>query len=246
MNSKQFLRLNLHTLIYVLYKILINQIMKIKLVMAAALSAMIGLTACNGGDAKLAGELVGTWKGNTAEMMRAKPDKPDKDGKHKDGERAMAHRGDGGNMTCTPTITFVRTDGTNGGTLNISADYTVSRGVQTLATTTPVMATVNGNINASGTWLVKDGDEIIVNLDPTKTVVDVDTTSLALTYAKLTDAPQDSLNTIRQHVSANIADVIKPLLVGKVQKMHKFDDVKITGNTMTLEAGHNRMTFTKQ
>lgn len=27
---------------------------------------------------------------------------------------------------------------------------------------------------------------------------------------------------------------------------HKFDDVKVTGNTMTLEAGHARVSFTRQ
>lgn len=220
--------------------------MKIKLLMAAALSAAIGLTSCNGGDAKLAGELAGSWKGTPTQMMKGKKDKPDKDDRHKDEKRDKARHEDGGEMTCTPTLTFLKTDGINGGTINISADYSVSRGVETVATSTPVKATVNGNVSASGSWTVKDGDEIVVNLDPTKTVVNVDTASLALTYAKLTDAPQDSLNAIRTRVAANIADVIKPMLTAKVQKMRKFDDVKITGNTMTLEAGHNKITFTKQ
>lgn len=155
-------------------------------------------------------------------------------------------RGDVEEMTCTPTLTFVRTDGINGGTINLSADYTVAKGVETVATNVPVKATVNGNVSASGTWTVKDGDEIVLNLDPSKTVVSVDTASMVLTYARLTDAPQDSLNTIRQRVAANLANVIQPMVAGKVQKMHKFDDVKITGTTMTLEAGHNNLTFTKQ
>lgn len=149
-------------------------------------------------------------------------------------------------MICTPTLTFVRTEGTNGGTINIVADYTVSKGVETRASTTPVKATVNGNINAAGTWTVEDGDEIILNLDPSKTVVNVDTTSTALSYAALTDASPDSLDSIKARVAANIPDVIKPMIAGKMQKMRKFDDVKIKGNTMTLEAGHNKMTFTKQ
>lgn len=118
--------------------------------------------------------------------------------------------------------------------------------METLAITIPVKATVNGNVSASGTWIVKDGDEIVINLDPSKTIVNVDTASLALSYAKLTDAPIDSLNTIKERVAANIADAIKPMLAGQVQKLRKFDDVKIKGNTMTLEAGHNKMTFTKQ
>ena len=228
--------------------------MKIKLLIAAALTAVIGLTSCNGEDSKLAGELVGTWKGNATEMIKGKKDKPDKDGrkdsdksdKRKDEGRDKGRHGASEEMLCTPTLTFVRTDGTNGGTVNISAVYAVTTGVESVATTSPIKATVNGNVSASGTWTVKDGDEIILILDPSKTVVNVDTASLALSYARLTDAPQDSLNAIKDRVAANVADVVKPMLAGRVQKMRKFDDVKVIGNTMTLEAGHNKMTFTKQ
>lgn len=220
--------------------------MKIKFLMAVALTAALGLSSCGGEDAKLAGELAGTWKGNTTEMMKGKKEKPDKDDKHREGDRNKPNRIDAGDMSCTPTLTFVRANGINGGTINISAIYTVSKGVESTATATPVKATVSGNINASGTWTVKDGDEVILVLDPSKTVVDVDTASLALSYARLTDAPQDSLNSIKERVASNIADIIKPMLAGKIQKMHKFDDVKVTGNTMTLEAGHNRISFSKQ
>lgn len=248
--------LNLCAISYVSWEIktLNYKNMKIKLVMVAVLSAMVGLTACDGGDSKLAGELVGTWKGNASEIMSGRKDKTEKDDKHKS-DKDDKYKGDERNktvhfdtqeMTCTPTFTFVRTDGTNGGTINIIADYVVAKGVETLATNIPVKATVKGNVSASGKWTVKDGDEIIVNLDPSKTIVDVDTASLALSYAKLTDAPQDSLNTIKGRVASNITDVIKPMLSGRMQKMHKFDDVKITGNTMTLEAGHNKITFMKQ
>lgn len=187
-------------------------------------------------------------------MSKSKTDKPDKEGKHKsdkddmrkEGDRNRPGRGDGGDMTCTPTLTFVRTDGTNGGAIKIVADYTVTKGVESVTTDIPVKATVNGKVSASGTWTVKEGDEIIVNFDPSKTIVNVDTASLALSYAWLTDAPVDSLNTIKQRVAPNIPDVIKPMLAGKIQKLRKFDDVKITGNAMTLEMGHNKITFTKQ
>ena len=214
--------------------------------MAAALSAVIGLTSCSGGDSKLAGELVGTWKGNATELTKEKKDRPDKDGKkesdkpdgRKGGDRDRGGRGDGGEMTCTPTLTFVRADETNGGTFTITANYTVTKGVETVTTSIPVKATVNGNVSASGTWTVKDGDEIVVNLDPSKTVVNVDTASLVLSYARLTDAPQDSLNTIKERVAVNITEAVKPMLAGKIQKMRKFDDVKVTGNTMTLSLIH--------
>lgn len=214
--------------------------------MTALTAAIVGLTSCNGGDAKLAGELSGTWKGNTTGMMNGKKDKLDKDSKRNRGEIDGARRDDSGEMTCTPTFTFVRTENANGGTLNISVVYTVIRSVESVTTTTPIKATVNGNVNASGTWTVKDDDEVVVNLDPSKTTVNVDTASLSLSYANLTDAPQDSLNTIKDRVAANISDVIKPMLAGRIQRIREFDDVKIKGNTMELEVDHRKMIFTKQ
>lgn len=217
--------------------------MKSKLMMTAAVAVVmgLGLASCAGEDAKLAGELAGTWKGETVSMKKEAKDKTDKDGK-----RDERGRRDEVQMSCTPTFTFVRTDGTNGGTVDISAGYTLTRGVESAAVAVPVAATVNGTITASGTWMAEDGDEVRLTLDPTKTVVDVDTASMTLNYAQVTDAPRDSLASIRNNVAVNIADVVKPMLAAKVQKMRKLDDVKITGNTMTLEAGHNKVSFTKQ
>lgn len=230
--------------------------MKVRMLMAVGVAAVIGLTSCNSEDAKLAGELVGTWKGSATEMTKDRKDRPDKgDKEHHDGDRKGRgqqdmnrpdHRIGPETMTCTPTFTFVRTEGTNGGTIDISADYTIIKGVESIAVTSPVNATVNGNVKASGTWTVKDGDEVLLTLDPAKTVVNVDTASVALSYARLTDAPQDSLAAIKARVVPNVENVIKPMLTAKIQKMRKLDDVKIVGSTMTLEAGHAKITFTKQ
>lgn len=220
--------------------------MKVKHLMMGVIAAAFALSSCGGEDARLAGELVGTWKGQTTAMMKNKKDKPDKDRKHhNEGGHERGGRMDGGDMNCTPTFTFVRTDGTNGGTLDISADYTVTKGVEA-STSTPVNATFSGTVKTSGTWMVKDGDEVMVTIDPSKTVVDVDTSSVALSYARITDASQDSLSVMKGRVASNIADIVKPMLAARVQQLRKFDDVKITGNTMTLEVDHNRISFTKQ
>lgn len=215
--------------------------MKIKMLMAAGLTAALALSSCSSEEAKLAGNIAGTWNGNTTQMSHRK-DKPDK----KDRRDVDRNRMDAGEMTCTPTLTFIRTDGTNGGTIDISANYTLTRGVESVASATPVSATVNGSIKASGTWTAHDDDEVIINLDPTKTVVDVDTTSVSLNYAQLTDAPKDSLASMRSRVISNIPDVVKPMLEARVMKMRKLDDIKITGNLMTLEAGHTLISFTKR
>lgn len=86
----------------------------------------------------------------------------------------------------------------------------------------------------------------MITIDSSKTVVDVDTASMALSYARLTDASKDSINMMKGRVASNITEIIKPMIAGRVQKMRKLDDVRITGNTMTLEAGHNRITFSRQ
>ncbi len=211
------------------------------MLMAAGLTAALALSSCSSEEAKLAGAIAGTWNGTTTQMSHRK-DKPDKKDR-RDGDR---NRMDAGEMTCTPTLSFVRTDGTNGGTIDISANYTLTRGVESVASATPVSATVNGSIKASGTWTAHDDDEVIINLDPTKTVVDVDTTSVFLNYAQLTDAPKDSLASMRSRVISNIPDVVKPMLEARVMKMRKLDDIKITGNLMTLEAGHTLISFTKR
>ena len=210
--------------------------MKSKLMMTAAVAVVmgLGLASCAGEDAKLAGELAGTWKGQSVSMKKCSKDKADR-------------KCDGAcDLNCTPTFTFVRTEGTKGGTVDITAEYTLSRNVETTTVATPVRATVRGTVTASGNWLAEDGDDVRLTLDPAKTVVDVDTASMNLSYAQITDAPQDSLASIRAKVASNIADVVKPMLAARVQKMHKLDDVKIIGNTMTLEAGHNKASFTKQ
>ena len=127
--------------------------MKIKMLMAAGLTAALALSSCSSEEAKLAGAIAGTWNGTTTQMSHRK-DKPDKKDR-RDGDR---NRMDAGEMTCTPTLTFVRTDGTNGGTIDISANYTLTRGVESVASATPVSATVNGSIKASGTWTAHDDD----------------------------------------------------------------------------------------
>ena len=36
------------------------------------------------------------------------------------------------------------------------------------------------------------------------------------------------------------------MLTARVNKLHEFDDVKVTGDNLTLEANDNRLTLTRQ
>lgn len=204
--------------------------MKIQFLMATALAAVLGLSSC-GKDAKLADDLAGTWKSAPTAMM---PDDDDHHGRET------------GEMLCTPTFTFERTDIKNGGTINISADYTVTKNVTATATPVPVKATASGTISATGTWRVEDGDEVKLAIDASKTVVNVDTSTVTLSYAQVTDASVDSLAAMKPNVASAIADILTPMLTAKVNRLHEFDDVKITGDNLTLEVADNRLTLTRQ
>ncbi|MBD5370225.1 MAG: hypothetical protein HDR80_03640 [Bacteroides sp.] len=217
-----------------------------KFLLPAALVAVLGLASCSA-DSKLANELEGTWKGSTVSMTPGKAPRPDDRHKgHDDMHRHPDGKPEFSAMSCTPTLTFVKTDGGVGGTIDITAEYTITQGVESVAKTTPVNATFSGTVNASGTWTVHDGDEVKLTMNPAKTVVNVDPTSLTLAYASITDAPQEFLDSLKVKVAANLETAVRPMLGARVERMHEFDDVKVTGNTMTLEAGPHKLSFTKQ
>ncbi len=151
-------------------------------------------------------------------------------------------------MACTPTITFTRTQGTNGGDISISAVYEVTEGVTVTDTVTaaPVKATVSGTVMAAGTWMADDDDDIAVTLDDSKTVVKVDPSTLTLNYATLTDASVAELDTLKGKVANNIAAAVTPTLQRHIAKLHKLDDVKVLGNSMKMEIGKTKFNFTKK
>ena len=90
------------------------------------------------------------------------------------------------------------------------------------------------------------GDDVKLTIDASKTVVNVDTSSLTLSYAQVTDASADSLAAMKPNVASAIADILTPMLTARVNKLHEFDDVKVTGDNLTLEANDNRLTLTRQ
>ena len=93
---------------------------------------------------------------------------------------------------------------------------------------------------------MEDGDDVKLTIDASKTVVNVDTSSLTLSYAQVTDASADSLAAMKPNVASAIADILTPMLTARVNKLHEFDDVKVTGANLTFEANDNRLTLTRQ
>lgn len=224
--------------------------MKPNFIIGIAALATIGITACDE-SSKLAGDVAGTWnapKTEIAIVQKEHKEKPDKDEKDRKGHRPGVKPEMNPVMSCSPTITFVRTQGTNGGTLSISGAYEITQGVNVTdtAVAVPVKATVSGTVAASGSWQAKDDDEISVTLDASKTSVAVDPASLALSYGALTDAPAGGLDSLKENVAKNIAATVTPMLQRQIGRLHKFDDVKVAGNTMTMEIGKTKLNFSKE
>ncbi|MDE6654969.1 MAG: hypothetical protein K2K37_11360, partial [Muribaculaceae bacterium] len=182
-------------------------------------------------------ELIGTWKGETTEMPQTVQSKKQKNSTS-DPDKIQ--------LNCTPTLKFSRTDGTRGGIIDISSDYTVTQEVASLESKIPVNATVGGTMTATGTWIIDHEDEVKLMLDPTKTKVDVDTTSLSLSYARLTDTSKDSLEVMRQRLLPNVSETVEAMVKQKISNLKELDDVTVTDNIMTLEIENCMLTFTKQ
>lgn len=206
-----------------------------KILLGMATVAAMGLVSCDEAG-KLAGQVEGTWKGATTEMLGDKHHK----GHNMPQQPVMS-------MMCTPVFAFSRTDGTKGGTLDIQADYVLTQGL--LATSDiqgPFSATVKGTATARGTWTAKDDDEIMVVMDPSMIKVEVDTASLALNYTALTDRPASDLAAIKARVAGNVESQVRTVITNRVMKLRELDDVEVHGQSMTLEIGHAKMAFTKE
>lgn len=217
-----------------------------KLITGIAALAIFGLTACNN-SAKLAGEVDGTWSAPKTSIVFLKEDHKDKD--HKKSKEDISNRPKmTPAMACAPTVTFTRTQGTNGGDISISATYEITQSVHVTDTVVPapVKATINGTVTTSGTWQTKEDDEIYVTLDPAKTVIKTDLSSLTLNYATLTDASASGLDALKENVAGNIASTVTPMIQQCINKIHKLDDVKVNGKTMTMELGETKFNFSKQ
>lgn len=217
-----------------------------KLITGIAALAIFGLTACNN-SAKLAGEVDGTWSAPKTSIVFLKEDHKDKD--HKKSKEDISNRPEmTPAMACAPTVTFTRTQGTNGGDISISATYEITQSVHVTDTVVPapVKATINGTVTTSGTWQTKEDDEIYVTLDPAKTVIKTDLSSLTLNYATLTDASASGLDALKENVAGNIASTVTPMIQQCINKIHKLDDVKVNGKTMTMELGETKFNFSKQ
>lgn len=208
--------------------------MKMKLIMAGIVAGVLCFTSCGSGNSLSPQELTGTWKGATTTMPRQVNDTDNT-------ENTSSNE-----MSCTPTLTFSRADDTRGGKIFITADFTVTKEIESSSLKDQVNATVSGTAKASGTWIIENGDDVKLILDASETKVDVDTASLTMAYAHPTKDTRDSLSVIRQNIATDIAGCVIPTVTKRIQSITKFDDISVADNIMTLEIGNTMITFTKQ
>lgn len=206
-----------------------------------ALGALVsvGIVSCDD-SAKLASQAEGVWSGNTT-VLSAKEH-------HKEKQNNNPAQPMGAKInSVTPSFTFTPDASVkNGGKLNFSGVYSVSQAVSSQSVDVPFDATADVKVNANGTWTAQDDDEIIVTIDASSVSVTVDPASVALGYAVLTDKPVAELDSLKAQILPNIDSSFTEEVRKRVTSLHKLDDVKIQGTTMTLEIGKTDFTLNKQ
>lgn len=215
--------------------------MKTALILGLAALTAAGLASCN--DSSLAGKVDGTWEGTTATLPCLRHD----DDGHNMGKEDAEHRNEcASEITCTPTITFSRNKGTDGGSVDLSGRYTVTRDFLT-TDSMEVKASISGTAAASGSFTVVDEDDLRLDLQPGTTDITVDPSTLTITYPHLTARPAEELDTIRTAIAPQMETFARTILERRIASLDKIEDVKVVSDsTMTAEVHDAHFTFTRK
>ncbi|MDE5878205.1 MAG: hypothetical protein K2H47_12015 [Muribaculaceae bacterium] len=198
----------------------------------------IGIVSCDE-NAQLASKIEGVWSGNATVLSKKDGNKEKQDNTAKPMEAKI--------NSITPSFTFTPDPSVkNGGKLTYSGVYSVSQPVSSQSVDVPFEATADVKVTGKGTWTAKDDDEIIVMIDASTVSTTVDTASVTLGYAVLTDKPVTELEALKEQILPNINSSFSAEVQKRVTSIHKLDDIKIKGSEMTLEIGKTDFTFNKQ
>lgn len=121
-------------------------------------------------------------------------------------------------------------------TTQIAADST---GVQ------PTELSASARSSVSGTWTVIDDDEIVVSLDLSTISVDVDPQGVALNVPSL-GGREPAVDSISANIAASIKASLAQALTLRYGKINHLDDVKVKGNLLKYEIGHEDFVLTRQ
>lgn len=214
--------------------------MKTALFLGLAAITAATLASCN--DKTLAGKLDGSWEGDTATLPCPRHDN---DG-HDMGNDA-AHRNEcASEITCTPTVTFTRNKGTDGGNVELTGKYTITRDFRT-TDSLEVKATISGTASASGAFNVEDEDDIRLDLQPGTTNITVEASSLSLAFPHLSARPAEEMDTLRTSILPQMETFARTVLERRIASLDKIEDVKVVDDsTMTAEIHDAHFTFRRK
>ena len=189
-------------------------------------ASLLVLSSCDE-KAKLASSVAGSWSGS-AERVETSDTQA--------------------TTTVTRILNFIPDSGSKtGGTLDAVAEFSIENGTQLQATDTqPISVTASGNATISGRWEAIDDDEIMVSFDSKSLKINVDPQEVVLEYTISTETSQPVDQTMTDAAVASITRTITAAMNHTVFNFGKLDDIKITGNLMSVEIGKKDFTYHRE
>lgn len=110
----------------------------------------------------------------------------------------------------------------------------------------PISVSAAAKAEILGKWIAVDDDEINVNLDTRTLSVNVDPSGVVLTTNLLDGNTSASTEAIKPQVAESIKLQITNALQMRYASIKRIDDIKIKGNVMEYEIGHDKFTASRQ
>lgn len=207
---------------------------------AAGVAALGVLCSCSPKE-RLANGLEGRWEGTPVKISDATPPASGK-ASHDFKWPTVAQ---GTTVWMAPNLEFHRDLSKEGGTLDFSAEFKITREVESETLKTPVLATAHLNATATATWTALDDDEVSVTFDPKTITVTLDPANVELSFAHVTDRSDKELEELKERVGESLEKRLTSQVSEILLEIKEFDDVEAIGSTLTFEIGDRDFSFTK-
>lgn len=185
------------------------------------------VTSCSNSNARLAKDLTGVWQGTPETFSDATA------------------------ITATIIDSYMFSPGTKTETGAISGTITVNGMVTTTtqivgdsAMIEPLSLSASGRTTISGTWTVIDDDEISISFDPQTLSVVIDSDAIVANETIVSDA-QPELEALRPALIKTLTQGVHQALAARYARVNHWDDIKIKGNLLKYEIGHDDFVLTK-
>lgn len=190
----------------------------------AALLSIFAISSCDSKQ-KLSEDLSGIWTGQEEQLTNT------------GAARASMVR----MLQFTPTGTKGEGDFTM--TAYITVDNTMPSNDEVV---TPLTITASGVATITGVYQVKDGDELILNLDASSLSINVDPDAVELKYNVLTEQSGSEVETLKPAAAVLVNQQIEQAARSAFSNITEIDDIHIASTVMKCEIGHSDLTFRRQ